>query len=220
MSCVVLCCNMWYCTAHRNTWSCIVWCLAHFNAWCCILKKILFTALCCAGLQCVVFYCVVVYCTTICVKNFSWGLPVFWDRPEHRGPFWRPQPSPCEPCLNADKVLFCITYCMRCVALWSAKAATHCEDFVAGDHHQDRHGLVHQGQRSMLQFSCQDALWVHVGQLLDFLLTRKRLQVFLQDAFRLILHFIYWLPSNAGIQYNLQSTQVHLSHQGAPSSCS
>ena len=121
-----------------------------------------------------VFYCVAVYCTTICIEFFSWGLPVFWDRPEHRGPFWRPQPSPCEPCVNADKVLFCITYCTCCVALWSAKTTTHCEDFVTGDHHQDRHGFVHQGQRAMLQFSCQDALWVHVGQLLDFLLTRKK----------------------------------------------
>ena len=47
---------------------------------------------------------------------------------------------------------------------------------VPHDDHDDGHQLVHQGQRAVLQLPCQDALRVHVGDLLDLLLTHARFQ--------------------------------------------
>ena len=46
---------------------------------------------------------------------------------------------------------------------------THREDLVSGADHQDRHGLVNEGQRSVLQLSTKNTFRVHVGQLFDFL---------------------------------------------------
>lgn len=45
---------------------------------------------------------------------------------------------------------------------------------VSHDDHDDRHQIIHQGQRAVFQLSSQDSLWVHVCDFLDFLNRLKK----------------------------------------------
>lgn len=86
---------------------------------------------------------------------------------------------------HADRLVKCCCFCFvfshrsGCDLLQSVLALA-----VAGvshDDHDHRHLFVYQRQGAVLQLSSQNALWVHVGDLLDFLPNRSTREIISND---------------------------------------
>lgn len=50
--------------------------------------------------------------------------------------------------------------------------------------HDHRHEFIHQGQRAVFQLSCQDTLWMHVRDFLDFLQGNKKKNIQTLDKYK------------------------------------